>query len=109
MVIVFSILAGEEFPTTFTTGWIQRKGLHALASLWFRGLFIGRMRNGLRAQLRQARSRAPEPSTAAADSQSVRTAETVACSSRGYYANAGAAQRERDQVFTARPKMPRRL
>jgi putative transposase len=42
------------------------------------------MHDGLRAQLRQAEGRAAPPTAAAVDSQSVRAAETVARSSRGY-------------------------
>jgi len=42
------------------------------------------MHDGLRIQVRQALGRNPDPTAAAADSQSVRAAETVAKTSRGY-------------------------
>jgi putative transposase len=45
---------------------------------------LSRMHDGLRAQLRQVQGRNPDPTAAAADSQSVRAAETVAKTSRGY-------------------------
>jgi transposase len=45
---------------------------------------LTRMHDGLRVQLRQAQGRNAQPSAAAADSQSVRAAETVAKTSRGY-------------------------
>jgi len=45
---------------------------------------LARMHDGLRAQVRQAQGRDREPTAAAADSQTVRAAETVARSSRGY-------------------------
>jgi transposase len=45
---------------------------------------LTRMHNGLRTELRQALGRNDDPSAAAADSQSVRAAETVAKANRGY-------------------------
>jgi len=51
---------------------------------WTANGTLTRMHDGLRAQLRQAQGRTAEPSAAAADSQSVRAAETVAKASRGY-------------------------
>lgn len=51
---------------------------------WNRDGTLTRMHDGLRAQLRQAEGRNPDPTAAAADSQSVRAAETVARASRGY-------------------------
>jgi transposase len=51
---------------------------------WTRNGTLTRMHDGLRVQLRQALGRNADPSAAAADSQSVRAAETVAKTSRGY-------------------------
>jgi transposase len=51
---------------------------------WTRDGTLTRMHDGLRVQLRQAQGRNADPSAAAADSQSVRAAETVAKASRGY-------------------------
>jgi transposase len=51
---------------------------------WTRNGTLTRMHDGLRTQLRQAQGRNPDPSAAAADSQSVRAAETVTKTSRGY-------------------------
>jgi transposase len=45
---------------------------------------VDALHNGLRDQVRVAEGRQPEPSAALVDSQSVRAAETVARSSRGY-------------------------
>jgi transposase len=45
---------------------------------------LTRMHDGLRDQLRHAQGRNPQPTAAAADSQSVRAAETVPKTSRGY-------------------------
>jgi putative transposase len=45
---------------------------------------LTRLHDGLRGQLRQALGRDRDPTAAAADSQSVRAAETVATTSRGY-------------------------
>ena len=45
---------------------------------------LTRMHDGLRTQLRQALGRNAQPTATAADSQSVRAAETVARASRGY-------------------------
>jgi transposase len=51
---------------------------------WTRDGTLTRMHDGLRLQLRQALGRHPDPTAAAADSQTIRAAETVARSSRGY-------------------------
>jgi len=51
---------------------------------WTRDATLTRMHDGLRTQVRQALGRKPDPTAAAADSQSVRAAETVAKTSRGY-------------------------
>jgi transposase len=51
---------------------------------WNRDGTLTRIHDGLRAQLRQVLGRNADPSAAAADSQTVRAAETVARSSRGY-------------------------
>jgi putative transposase len=51
---------------------------------WNRDGTLTRMHDGLRIQLRQALGRDPDPTAAAADSQTVRAAETVAKTSRGY-------------------------
>jgi transposase len=51
---------------------------------WSHDGTLTRMHDGLRAQQRQAEGRAAQPTAAAVDSQSVRAAETVARSSRGY-------------------------
>ena len=51
---------------------------------WNRDGTLTRMHDGLRIQLRQVLGRNPDPTAAAADSQTVRAAETVARTSRGY-------------------------
>jgi putative transposase len=51
---------------------------------WNRDGTLTRMHDGLRVRLRQAQGRTADPTAAAADSQSVRAAETVAKASRGY-------------------------
>jgi putative transposase len=51
---------------------------------WNRDGTLTRMHDGLRLQLRQALGRNGDPTAAAADSQTVRAAETVAKTSRGY-------------------------
>ena len=51
---------------------------------WNRDGTLNRMHNGLREQVRLAEGRTAEPSAASLDSQSVRAAETVAKSRRGY-------------------------
>jgi putative transposase len=51
---------------------------------WNRDGTLTRMHDGLRARLRLAEGRTADPTAAAADSQSVRAAETVARTSRGY-------------------------
>jgi len=51
---------------------------------WTRDGTLTRMHDELRAQVRQALGRNPDPSAAAADSQSVHAAETVAKTSRGF-------------------------
>jgi len=51
---------------------------------WDRDGTLNRLHNGLREQVRLAEGREAEPSAAILDSQSVRAAETVAQSSRGY-------------------------
>lgn len=51
---------------------------------WTRDGTLTRMHDGLRMQVRQILGRNPDPTAAAADSQSVRAAETVAKTSRGY-------------------------
>jgi transposase len=51
---------------------------------WTRDGTLTRMHDGLRGQLRQVLGRHPDPTAAAADSQTIRAAETVAKTSRGY-------------------------
>jgi transposase len=51
---------------------------------WNRDATLNRMHNGLRERIREAEGRQAEPSAAALDSQTLRAAETVAASSRGY-------------------------
>lgn len=51
---------------------------------WDRDGTLNRLHNGLREQVRLAEGREADPSAAILDSQSVRAAETVARSSRGY-------------------------
>jgi putative transposase len=51
---------------------------------WDRDGTLNRLHNGLREQVRLAQGRAAEPSAAILDSQSVRAAETVARSGRGF-------------------------
>lgn len=51
---------------------------------WTRDGTLTRMHDGLRMQVRQALGREADPTAAAADSQSVRAAETVGKTSRGY-------------------------
>jgi transposase len=65
---------------------------------WNRNGTLTRMHDGLRAHLRQAEGRHAEPTAAAADSQSVRAAETVARSGRGYDAGKNVNGRKRHIV-----------
>jgi putative transposase len=65
---------------------------------WTRDGTLTRMHDGLRAQLRQAEGRNPEPTAAAADSQSVRAAEPVTRVSRGYDAGKNVNGRKRHVV-----------
>lgn len=51
---------------------------------WNRDGTLTRMHDGLRGQVRQMMGRHPDPTAAAADSQTVRAAETVGRASRGY-------------------------
>lgn len=51
---------------------------------WTRDGTVTRIHNTLREQVRQAEDRAPDPTGALVDSQSIRAAETVAHTSRGY-------------------------
>jgi transposase len=51
---------------------------------WDRDATLNRMHNGLREQVRLAQGRAAEPSAAILDSQSIRAAETVAKTGRGF-------------------------
>jgi len=51
---------------------------------WDRDGTLNHMHNGLREQVRRAEGREAEPSAAMLDSQSLRAAETVAATSRGY-------------------------
>lgn len=51
---------------------------------WTRDATLTRLHNTLREQIRQVEGRNPDPTAALVDSQSVRAAETVARSSRGY-------------------------
>lgn len=66
--------------------------------IWTRDGTLNRMHNGLREQVRVAQGRTPDPSAAAADSQSVRAAETVAKTSRGYDAGKKVNGRKRHVV-----------
>lgn len=61
--------------------WKTVYGYHAR---WTRDGTVGRIHNALREQVRTSEGRAPQPTAALVDSQSVRAAETVARSSRGY-------------------------
>jgi transposase len=63
---------------------------------------LTRLHDGLRGQLRQALGRHADPSAAAADSQSVRAAETVAKTSRGYDAGKKINGRKRHIVVDTR-------
>lgn len=65
---------------------------------WTRDGTLNRMHNGLREQVRRAENRAADPTAAAADSQSVRGAETVARTSRGYDAGKNVNGRKRHIV-----------
>lgn len=65
---------------------------------WTRDGTLTRMHDGLRTRLRQAEARNIEPTAAAADSQSVRAAETVARTSRGYDAGKNVNGRKRHIV-----------
>jgi transposase len=65
---------------------------------WNRDGTLTRMHAGLREHVRTAEGRAAEPTAAAADSQSVRAAETVARSSRGYDAGKNCNGRKRHIV-----------
>jgi transposase len=62
---------------------------------WNRDGTLTRMHNGLREQVRVAEGRAAEPSAAILDSQSVRAAETVAKTSRGFDAGKNVNGRKR--------------
>jgi transposase len=62
---------------------------------WNRNGTLTRMHNGLREQVRVAEGRAAEPSAAILDSQSVRAAETVAKTSRGFDAGKNVNGRKR--------------
>jgi transposase len=62
---------------------------------WTRDGTLTRLHDGLRVQVRQAEGRAADPTAAAADSQSVRGAETVTRASRGYDAGKNVNGRKR--------------
>ena len=65
---------------------------------WNRDSTLTRIHDGLRTRLRLAQGRAADPTAAAADSQSVRAAETVARTSRGYDAGKNVNGRKRHIV-----------
>lgn len=60
------------------------KTIHHYHTLWTKDGTLNRLHNTLRAQVRRAEDRQPQPSAAIIDSQSVRAGETVAKASRGY-------------------------
>lgn len=60
------------------------KTVYHYHALWTKDGTLNRLHDRLRAQVRQAEGRQPEPSAAIIDSQSVRAAEMVAPTSRGY-------------------------
>nr|WP_256370818.1 IS5 family transposase [Micromonospora sp. KC721] len=65
---------------------------------WTRDGTLTRLHNGLRTELRQAEGRNADPTAAAADSQSVRAAEMVTRSGRGYDAGKNVNGRKRHIV-----------
>ncbi|MFC0530421.1 IS5 family transposase [Phytohabitans kaempferiae] len=79
-----------DFPPWHTVYYYFRK--------WSRDGTLTRMHDGLRTRLRLAEGRTADPTAAAADSQSVRAAETVARTSRGYDAGKNVNGRKRHIV-----------
>ncbi|WP_433227132.1 transposase [Microtetraspora malaysiensis] len=63
---------------------MARRTVHAALSRWWQNGDLYALHNDLREHLRLAEGRQAEPSAGIIDSQSVRAAETVAASSRGY-------------------------
>ncbi|MET7772512.1 IS5 family transposase [Nocardia sp. NPDC005366] len=61
-----------------------RRTVHAAFSRWWVSGEVAAVHNDLRDLVRRAQGRAPDPTAAVIDSQSVRAAETVAAASRGF-------------------------
>lgn len=76
---------------------------------WRRDGTLTRLHNGLRVQVRPAESRAAEPSAAILDSQSIRAAETIAKSSRGFGPVTGAGVQDPDYVTLCQTETCSRL
>jgi putative transposase len=70
----------RALPTDFPP-W---KTVHDYHTRWAADGTVNRIHNALRQQVRAAQGRPPDPSAALVDSQSVRAAETVGRTSRGY-------------------------
>lgn len=72
--------------------------VHAIFTRWWRDGDMDAVHNHLRDQLRRAEGRDADPTAAIIDSQSVRAAETVGASTRGYDAGKKVAGRKRHIV-----------
>jgi transposase len=71
----------RNLPADFLVPW---RTVHAIFTRWWQDGDLYALHNDLREQVRIADGREPEPSAGIIDSQSLRAAETVATSSRGY-------------------------
>jgi transposase len=71
----------RNLPADFLVPW---RTVHAIFTRWWQDGDLYALHNDLREQVRIADGREPEPSAGIIDSQSLRAAETVAASSRGY-------------------------
>ncbi|MFD1548066.1 transposase [Nonomuraea guangzhouensis] len=71
----------RNLPADFRVPW---RTVHAIFTRWWQDGDLYALHNDLRERVRLADGREPEPSAEIIDSQSLRAAETVAASSRGY-------------------------
>jgi transposase len=71
----------RNLPADFLVPW---RTVHAIFTRWWQEGDLYALHNDLRERVRIADGREPEPSAGIIDSQSLRAAETVAASSRGY-------------------------
>ncbi|NUW42458.1 transposase [Nonomuraea rhodomycinica] len=71
----------RDLPADFLVPW---RTVHATFTRWWQDGDLYALHNDLREQVRIADGREPEPSAGIIDSQSLRAAETVAATSRGY-------------------------